>query len=82
MVRPEVIRKRLNKIDEYLAVLRKLQSYSFEEFVGEPERYGSVERFLHLTIEAFLDIGNHIIADDELGIVNWYSDIPKIFLKK
>ena len=82
MVRHEVIRKRLNKIDEYLKVLKRLQAYSLEEFLGDPERYGSAERFLHLVIEAFLDIGNHIIADDELGIVNWYSDIPKIYLEQ
>jgi uncharacterized protein YutE (UPF0331/DUF86 family) len=79
MVRPEVVRKRLNKIDEYLSVLKGLQAYSLEEFLSDPEHYGSAERFLHLTIEAFLDIGNHIIADDGLGVVNWYSDIPKIF---
>jgi uncharacterized protein YutE (UPF0331/DUF86 family) len=82
MVRPEVIRKRLNKIDEYLKVLKSLQSYSLDDFLDDPEHYGSAERFLHLTIEAFLDIGNHIIADDGLGIVNWYSDIPKIYLEK
>jgi uncharacterized protein YutE (UPF0331/DUF86 family) len=23
-------------------------------------------------------MGNHVVADDELGEVNWYSDIPRI----
>lgn len=78
MVRKEVIRKRINKLDEYLSILRVLQEYSYDEFVQSPERYGSAERFLHLAIESILDLGNHIIADDRLGIVNWYSDIPKI----
>ena len=78
MVRKEVIRKRINKLDEYLSILRVLQEYSYDEFVKYPERYGSTERFLHLAIESVLDLGNHIIADDKLGIVNWYSDIPKI----
>ena len=82
MVRSEIIRKRLNKVDEYVLVLRGLQSYSFDEFISDPEHYGSAERFLLLTIEAFLDMGNHVIADDGLGVVNWYSDIPKIFLEK
>ena len=82
MVRAEIIRKRLNKLDEYLAVLKKLQRYSFEEFIADPERYGSVERFLHLAIEALIDMGNHVIADSELGVVNWYSDIPKILAEK
>jgi uncharacterized protein YutE (UPF0331/DUF86 family) len=45
------------------------------------ERYGSAERFLHLSIEAILDMGNHVIADLDLGIVNWYSDIPALLEK-
>ena len=55
MVRPEVVRKRLNKIDECLAVLQRLQRYGRDEFLSDPERYGSAERFLHLAIEALLD---------------------------
>jgi len=75
MVKPEVIRKRLQKLDEYLATLRGMQSYSLEEFIGDAEHYGSAERFLHLSIEITLDIGNHLVADLGLGEVNWYSDI-------
>lgn len=82
MVRKEIIRKRLNKLDEYLGVLKKLQRYSFKEFTAEPERYGSAERFLHLAIEAVIDMGNHVIADLQLGAVNWYSDIPKLLAEK
>ena len=63
MVRAEVIRKRLNKLDEYLAILRGLQKYSFEEFIRDPEHYGSAERFLQLGIEAITDIGSHVIAE-------------------
>lgn len=81
MVRPEVIRKRLNKLDEYLSILYNLRKYSFDDFTSDPERYGSAERFLHLSIEAILDMGNHVIADLGLGIVNWYSDIPAILEK-
>jgi len=82
MVRAEVIRKRINKLDEYLNVLKSLQRYSYDEFISDPEHYGSAERFLHLAIEAITDMGNHIIADESLGIVNWYSDIPNIFANK
>ena len=78
MVRPEVIRKRLNKLEEYLSILHGLRKYSFSEFIEDPERYGSAERFLQLAIEAITDLGNHVVADLELGVVNWYSDIPKI----
>jgi uncharacterized protein YutE (UPF0331/DUF86 family) len=72
----------MNRLDDYLTVLKKSQKYSFEEFTADPERYGSTERFLHLAIEALIDMGNHVIADSELGVVNWYSDIPKIMAEK
>lgn len=78
MVKPEVVRKRLNKLEEYLTILRGLQKYSFEEFIADPEHYGSAERFLQLAIESVGDLGNHVIADLELGVVNWHSDIPSI----
>lgn len=81
MVKAEVIRKRLNKLDEYLEILHGLGEYSFDEFVADAEHYGSAERFLHLAIEALIDIGNHIVADLDLGVVNWYSDIPSILAK-
>lgn len=82
MVRPEVIRKRLNKLDEYLEILKGLQKYSLDEFTSTPEYYGSVERFLQLAIETTLDIGNHIVADMGLGEVNWYSDIVAFMEEK
>jgi uncharacterized protein YutE (UPF0331/DUF86 family) len=82
MVRPEVIHKRLTSFDEYIQILKKLQKYTLEEFLGDPEHYGSTERFLQLAIESLLDIGNHVIAEESLGVVNWYSDIPEIFAAK
>jgi uncharacterized protein YutE (UPF0331/DUF86 family) len=82
MIRPEIIRRRLNKLDEYISILQGLRKYTFEAFVSDPEHYGSTERFLQLAIETVIDMGNHLIADENLGIVNWYSDIPKILTEK
>ena len=82
MVRQEVITKRLQKLDEYINILHKLKRYSYEEFIADPEHYGSVERFLQLALETIADIGNHIISDLELGVVNWHRDIPAILREK
>jgi len=78
MVRPEIIRKKLNKLDEYLVILGKAQRYSYDEFLSNPEYYGSVERFLHLAIESVTDIGNHLVAELNMGRIEWYSDIPRL----
>ena len=82
MVKIEVIRKRVQKLDEYLEILRAMQKYSVEEFLENPEHYGSAERFLQLAIEATIDIGSHIVSDLGLGQVNWYSDIAAILAEK
>lgn len=82
MIRAEVIRKRLNKLDEYLRIRRGMQAYGFEAFAADPEKYGSAERFLQLAIEATIDVGNHVIAELELGVVNRYSDVPASWLRQ
>lgn len=81
MLRPEIIRRRLQKVDEYLGILEGLRCYDLNDFLGNPERYGSAERFLQLTIEALLDTGSHVIAELELGAIETYSDIPRILEK-
>ena len=78
MVKREVIHKRLKRLNEYLSILHSLQKYHYDEFIANPELYGSTERFLHLSIEAINDLGNHWIADENLGEVNWYSDVPRV----
>lgn len=82
MPKRDVIYRRLKALDEYVQILRKSQSYSLQEFLADPERYGSAERFLQLCIEAFSDIGNHIIAENNLGVVDSYADIPEILFAK
>ena len=65
------------RFGEHLEVLKSLQRYSEEEFFSTPERYGSAERFLQLSIEALSDIGGHVVAGLHLGSIDWYSDIPE-----
>jgi uncharacterized protein YutE (UPF0331/DUF86 family) len=82
VIKSEVIRKRLNKLDEYLKILYGLQKYTMEEFLSDPEHYASVERFLHMAIESTIDIGGHIVSGLGMGEVNWYSDIAAIMEEK
>lgn len=79
MVEREVLQKRIEKAREYISFLDKMSgNYNFEEFKNDKMIYGSGERFLHLTIEALIDIGNHIISSEDLGVVDVYRDIPVI----
>lgn len=82
MVDPEILRRRLNRLDDYLDVLERFQHYTLEEFLDEPERYGSAERFLHLAIEAVNDMANHVIAEENVGPVEQYRDLPRLFAEQ
>lgn len=81
MVDAYVLKARLAKLDEYVRILEGLQRYSQPEFLDNPERYGSAERFLQLAIECVNDMGNHVVADEVLGAVEWKTDIPARLLE-
>jgi len=54
----------LTLLDEYTADLRQLQSVDFKTYVENKLIRRTVERTLHLAVEACLDIGQHIIAQE------------------
>ena len=73
------MQKRIKKAQKYLQYLEDIEAkYNKKEFKSDPMVFGSTERFLHLVIEALMDIGNHIISDQNLGEVEFYKDIPSL----
>jgi len=79
MVNKVVLFKRVEKAKEYIEFLKNIKNnYSLSEFINDPKIYGSSERFLHLTIEALIDIGSHIISDENLGKIQSYSDVSRL----
>ena len=64
MVDRHVVRARIAKIREYVALLRKVRGMADERrFASDPLIYGNAERYLQLAIQAVLDVSNHIVAD-------------------
>lgn len=51
-------------LDGYIDDLRQLQSVDFAEYTENKFIHRTVERTLHLAIEACLDIGRHIISQE------------------
>ena len=77
MVDRYVVRARIAKIREYVALLRKIRRLADKpHFVKDPLIYGNAERYLQLAIQAVLDIGNHIVADMKLNLP---SDNKELF---
>lgn len=63
MVDQEIFSRRLEALRGYLGKLRAFRDAGEDEFVGEPALHDLAERYLHLAIEACLDLANHWIAD-------------------
>ena len=77
MVDRHVVRARVAKIRQYVALLRKIRGMADESrFVKDPLIYGNAERYLQLAIQAVLDVSNHIVAD--LG-ANLPADNKELF---
>jgi uncharacterized protein YutE (UPF0331/DUF86 family) len=66
MVDREIFSKRLEALVGYLEKLRAFLDAEEAEFVREPALHDLAERYLHLAVEAVLDLGNHWIAEKGL----------------
>jgi uncharacterized protein YutE (UPF0331/DUF86 family) len=63
MVDREIFSRRLEALRGYLHKLAAFREVSEAEFVREPAIHDLAERYLHLAVEAALDLANHWIAD-------------------
>jgi uncharacterized protein YutE (UPF0331/DUF86 family) len=66
MVDRETFSRRLDKLTDYFGKLEAMREVDREEFLSTPALHDLAERYLHLTVEACLDLANHWIADRSL----------------
>lgn len=78
MVKRDVIAARLEKLRGYLQTLKAVQKNDLGSFKKDPFIHGAAERYLHLSIECLLDIGNHIIAERGYPKPETYGEILQI----
>ena len=78
MLDHEAITARLDKLDEYGKILKELQKVSRSEFIADYHIYGLAERYLQLSIECLLDIGQLIITGLGLRKPDRHQDIVEI----
>lgn len=82
MVKKAVLATRLQRLEEYLKTLRAVQKFDLQKFKADPFVHGTAERYLHLSIECLLDIGNHIIADRGYRKPETYAEILEILAEE
>ena len=75
MIDEEVIIKRLEKLNQYVQLLKELIKQPQNRFVSDAFVYGNAERYLQLAIQTCMDIGNHILANIKSKTPEEYRDI-------
>ena len=75
MVDPEIFSRRLEALRDYLTKVKEFRKIKEHDFIAEPAIHHLAERYLHLMIECILDIGNHYLADRNLGIAETNREI-------
>jgi len=69
------IKERLKALEEYVGELKKYQHLTKEDIESNLGELWKIEHGLQLAIECVLDIGNHIIAEENLGSPKTYREI-------
>lgn len=78
MVDAEVVRNKLEHLEEYINDLEEYQDLSLKKLTGDKILFRYLERTIHLAVESVLDIGSHIISDERLGNPKFNSEIIEI----
>jgi uncharacterized protein YutE (UPF0331/DUF86 family) len=68
MVDREIYSRRLEALRSYFGKLKAFLETDEAEFVREPALHDLAERYLHLAVEACLDLANHWIAERALPV--------------
>jgi uncharacterized protein YutE (UPF0331/DUF86 family) len=76
-LRPRIIAERVNWIQRMLADLRSLPLESFDSFHSDPRNSASAESYLRRALEAFFDLGRHILAKGFGRPVSEYKEIAR-----
>lgn len=75
MVDISVVQRILNSLQESLKHLKSKQAVSLEEYRKNKDLQAIVERRLETAIQACIDIGNHIVAQENFGSPTDYGEI-------
>ena len=75
MVDTRIFSRRLDALEGYLRRLRSLGRMSESDYLAEPNIHDLAARYLHLAMEATIDIANHWISDAGLRVPDTNRDI-------
>lgn len=82
MVDKSVVYRILGSLNDSLAHLESKRNVSFETYRKDKDIQAIVERKLEISIQACIDIGNHIVSQGNLGSPSDYGEIFLILSEK
>src|SRR3989344_1688731 len=77
----EALQSKIARIRRNLRELKRLGKLPYKKYIQEDYHTAVAERLLHISIEAMLDIGSHIIAEEGLGEPLEYRNVFSILVK-
>ena len=78
MVNPVKLENLLHTLQEYVTHLQNLGQLDRDEVLSDPYKRGAARYYLQVAIECCLDIGNHVIASEQLNSPATYRETFQI----
>lgn len=82
MVDVDVVRRILSSLNESLEHFKIKKNISLKEYKNNRDIQAIVERRLETAIQECIDIGNHIVSQENLGSPSNYGEIFLILIEK
>jgi uncharacterized protein YutE (UPF0331/DUF86 family) len=78
LLQAKVITERLAWVRQMVAQIRALPLDTYDTFRTDPRNVASAESYLRRALEAFLDLGRHVLAKGFGQVVVEYKDIARV----
>jgi uncharacterized protein YutE (UPF0331/DUF86 family) len=81
VVDSHVVVARIDKIRDCVSKLRVFADLGEDAFIEDSAATDGAERNMQIAIQSAIDIGNHVVADMDLGTPKDYKDIFQLLAK-
>lgn len=80
-VDPDKLRHHIDHVRDRLRHLRRVAAEGRDSFLADEVSQAATVRWLHTAIEAVVDVGNHVISREGLGIPRSYAEVIEILVE-
>jgi uncharacterized protein YutE (UPF0331/DUF86 family) len=81
MINADKLRDKIQRIKDNLVLLETIRKVSYTQFCESPLYSPAATRMLQVSIEAMIDIGNHVVAKNHLGTPKTYRETFELLVR-